>query len=154
MISAPNADTAVGGLVGSNQGTIKDCFVYGASISGANAGYAGGIAGQNFGRIEGSGYELYKYETENTTIFAKGNVGGIAGYAGAGSWILKSYMYAYSLTNPDDLAAVDAYKTIFIAQEGKVGAFTAGHVTDTKIEQSFAFAGDLGSKHISINSCI
>ena len=143
IISAPNADTAVGGLVGSNQGTIKDCFVYGASISGANAGYAGGIAGQNFGRIEGSGYELYKFETENTTIFAKGNVGGIAGYAGAGSWILKSYMYAYSLTDPDDLAAVDAYKTIFIAQEGKVGAFTAGHVTDTKIEQSFAFAGDL-----------
>ncbi len=143
MISAPNANTAVGGIVGSNQGTIKDSFVYGASISGANSGYAGGIAGQNFGRIEGSGYELYKFETENTTIFAKGNVGGIVGYAGAGSWILKSYMYAYSLTDPDDLAPVDAYKTIFIAQEGKVGAFAAGHVTDTKIEQSFAFAGDL-----------
>lgn len=142
-ITADIADTAVGGIVGSNQGTIKDSFVYGATINGVAAGYAGGIAGQNFGRIEGSGYELYKFETTNTTISAKGNVGGIVGYAGEGSWIYKSYVYAYSLANPDDLTAAEDYKNVFIAQEGKVGAFSAGHVTNTKIEQSFAFVGDL-----------
>ena len=59
----------VGGIAGSNYGTIESCSVKGA-VEGLTD--IGGIAGENFGRIENCSFE--------GAVIGKSHAGGIAGY--------------------------------------------------------------------------
>ena len=99
----------VGGIVGINKGTIQDSAAEGATIV-SNSGkaslsdIAGGIAGQNSGKILNSRVEFYnigKDGDENiVNTFKAFYVGGIVGELTEGAKIEKSYAYNYSNIYP------------------------------------------------------
>jgi hypothetical protein len=71
--SAVIADTAVGGIVGFNTGTVRNCYATGAvSGTGASSEYIGGVVGNNYG-----GTVQNCYATGSVT--GMNSVGGIVG---------------------------------------------------------------------------
>ena len=136
--------SSVGVMAGANYGTIKDSYSYGVTIYATNAAYVGGIAGQNLNVIQGCGVEFYSFaladgSTSSNKIESDGAIGGIAGFGGENSVIEKSYAYAYSLTETGN----HAISTIFDNGNVAKGVFMAGFSFGARIDQSFAFLGDL-----------
>lgn len=151
----------VGGVVGQNNGTINNAYVYGLSIvsnyTGGDANYTGGIAGYNAGKISNSGVEFYNFskkENENTqttvkNIFkANGSIGGISGFGGDKSVIEKSYAYAYSLNDSTNAQIGKIFENGSVAK----GAFSAGMSTGAVVKESFAFMGNLIAPFVSITN--
>ena len=132
------ADTGVGGIAGTNNGTIRDSSVLGLNITArGNASYVGGIAGINAGTIYGSSVEFYNLNSLDETgtkanAFSGGYVGGIAGQIVPSTTsttpsIENSYVYNY--TN----------QTTLYGGSG-VGAIIGNTLTgsDVRIYKSFA----------------
>ena len=139
------ADTGVGGIAGTNNGTISNSSVLGLNIKASeNASYVGGIAGINAGTIYGSSVEFYNLksldeeatndeEPTKANAFSGGYVGGIAGQivpstTSATPSIENSYVYNY--TN----------ETTLSGGSGVVGAIIGNIFTgsDVRIYKSFA----------------
>jgi hypothetical protein len=76
--SIPDSISYLGGIAGTNTGTIQDCQNHGIIETESSAG---GIAGFNNGRIEGSqNYGNINYTFFYTRFIWNANIGGIAGY--------------------------------------------------------------------------
>lgn len=132
------ADTGVGGIAGTNNGTIKDSSVLGLNITASgNASYVGGIAGINAGTIYGSSVEFYNLTSLDETgtkanAFSGGYVGGIAGQIVPSTTsttpsIENSYVYNY--TNQTSLSGGSGVGAI-------IGNVSTG--SDVRIYKSFA----------------
>lgn len=132
------ADTGVGGIAGTNNGTISNSSVLGLNITASgNASYVGGIAGINAGTIYGSSVEFYNLNSIDETgtkanAFSGGYVGGIAGQivpstTSATPSIENSYVYNY--TNQTTLSGVSGVGAI-------IGYISTG--SDVRIYKSFA----------------
>ena len=132
------ADTGVGGIAGTNNGTIRDSSVLGLNITASgNASYVGGIAGINAGTIYGSSVEFYNLNSIDETgtkanAFSGGFVGGIAGQivpsmTSATPSIENSYVYNY--TNQTSLSGISGVGAI-------IGYISTG--SDVRIYKSFA----------------
>lgn len=136
----------VGGLVGINYGTVKNSYSYGVTINSVNASYVGGLVGENFNKIENCGVEFYNFVTgdDDTTavsnkITANSAVGGIVGFGGASSIINKSYAYAYSLMDSSSFS----FENVFDNSTSAEAIFMAGFEAGARINESFAFMGNL-----------
>ena len=132
------ADTGVGGIAGTNNGTIRDSSVLGLNITASgNASYVGGIAGINAGTIYGSSVEFYNLNSIDETgtkanAFSGGFVGGIAGQIVPSTTsttpsIENSYVYNY--TNQTTLHSGSGVGAI-------IGNISTG--SDVRIYKSFA----------------
>ena len=132
------ADTGVGGIAGTNNGTIRDSSVLGLNITASgNASYVGGIAGINAGTIYGSSVEFYNLTSLDETgtkanAFSGGYVGGIVGQIVPSTTsttpsIENSYVYNY--TNQTTLSGVSGVGAI-------IGYISTG--SDVRIYKSFA----------------
>lgn len=148
------ATQRTGAVAGLNYGTIRNVFVYGASIN-AQSTFVGGIVGENNGLIEGTGFEFYRFKSserqgEFNTITSSGNVGGIVGFAGGTSVVRTSYVYAYSLptTNADGTNFDYNYKNI-ISANGFVGVFAGGSSNGARFIQSFGYIGNVSNVFLS-----
>lgn len=95
--STLNSNYQAGGIVGTNNGTIKNVGVYGLSITGNTI--VGGVAAENTGSIKEARVEFYNLEvgtdTYETNKFTAASVGGIVG-TNSGT-IEKAYAYDYTL---------------------------------------------------------
>ena len=88
----------IGGVVGSNKGTVSNCYSSGSGSSGANAYLSlGGLVGVNQGLISRCG------SNSNLTALVGGNVGGLVGQNVNENAVIE---YSYSLGNSRALAAV------------------------------------------------
>ncbi len=139
------ADAGVGGIAGTNNGTISNSSVLGLNITAENA-YVGGIAGINAGTIYGSSVEFYNLKsldetgTTKANAFSGGYVGGIVGQivqstTSTTPTIENSYVYNY--TSQYTLSGLDG-----------VGAIVGNIATDANVTiyKSFAvvwYEGDM-----------
>ncbi len=143
-----------GGIAGENRGTISNSKVYGLEIDLVQGGnylntVAGGIAGNNYGKIDACGVEFYNFirdveneagevtQEEYTNKFTAEIVGGLVGngsFVEQGNATTKytqisnSYVYAYSLLtdNGVDVSTFDGSITNVLNGQGDnvmVGAF-------------------------------
>ena len=148
------ATQRTGAVAGLNYGTIRNVFVYGASIN-AQSTFVGGIVGENNGLIEGTGFEFYRFKSserqdEFNTITSSGNVGGIVGFAGGTSVVRTSYVYAYSLpTTNADGTNFDYNYTNIISANGFVGVFAGGSSNGARFIQSFGYIGNISNVFLS-----
>lgn len=134
----------VGGIVGQNSGTIKDCYVLGGTVSStrtstsSKAGctaysdvyvsasaysYAGGIAGQNTGTI------INCYTTCNVTASSKATItlsGRYQLYSGA-SLIVNSSAYSYA----GGIAGTGAGKITGCFASGSINSTASGSISGT-----------------------
>ncbi len=129
-----------GGFVGSNYGKILNSNVLGLTIS-APASVVGGIAGRNFGTIDGARVEFYNLAVEGEenvyqpNKFTGINVGAMVGVIEKGSKIKNSYAYSYAPIDQTVLVA-SSYAGAF------AGEFSvASSKDDTSIDYSFAVVG-------------
>lgn len=114
---------AVGGIAGTNNGTIENARVLGLNIEGKSSekvyGVVGGIAGVNNGTITGAKVEFYNLYTGSdydTNEFTGSIVGGLVGQAGSGSSIANSYVYDYTMSGTDS-PLVGTTKGAFVGQQ-------------------------------------
>ena len=133
------ADAGVGGIAGTNNGTITNSSVLGLNITASgNASYVGGIAGINSGTIYGSSVEFYNLKsldetgTTKANAFSGGYVGGIVGQivqstTSTTPTIENSYVYNY--TSQYTLSGLDGVGAI-------IGNIFTG--SDVRIYKSFA----------------
>ena len=70
---------AVGGIVGKNCGTLRNCAFYGTVSCSGGSPYAGGIAGENAGMV----YQCTNYAAISNTTY--GDTGGVAGNSKSGT---------------------------------------------------------------------
>ncbi len=146
--------TNVGGIVGANNGTLRDCNVFGLNITAsfASNNYLGGLAGINYNIIQGSGVEFYNFENgESNKFVSNGNsgiAGGLAGYAETGSSISGSYVYAYSLADKTG----DYSSSNVMSANLYRGAFVGSTRGGDTVRESFAFVGDLTAPFVVASS--
>jgi hypothetical protein len=88
---------AVGGLVGSNSGTVSDCYSIG-NVTGASD--VGGLAGGNFGTVSDS------YST--ASVIGDNNVGGLMGENSYGGSVSNSYSTG-RVTGNEDVGGLVGY---------------------------------------------
>lgn len=123
----------VGGIVGTNNGTIDGARVLGADLTG---GTVGGIAGINKGMITNCAVEFYKFASGANGFVAVNTVGGIAGtFESENARIENSYVYDYTLAGSEVNLSTSG---------GRVGAFVgdvANGITGMRISNSFAVVG-------------
>lgn len=152
LTSSANNTGAVAGL---NNGTIRNVFVYGASISAKIGTYIGGIVGENNGLIEGSGFEFYKFRDDdsnelfNTITSDSGYVGGVVGFAGGTSVVNQSYVYAYALPTTLAGGGFDYDYGNLIKTSGFVGVFAGASSNGARFSQSFGFIGNVSDAFLS-----
>ena len=139
-----SSSSYVGGIVGQNSGTIKDCYVLGGTVSStrtstnSKAGctaysdvyvsasaysYAGGIAGQNTGTI------INCYTTCNVTASSKATItlsGRYQLYSGA-SLIVNSSAYSYA----GGIAGTGAGKITECFASGSIYSTASGSISGT-----------------------
>lgn len=143
----------VGALAGINYGTIANSASYGVSITSTNAVYVGGIVGNNQSRVENCGVEFYNFvdesgRTQTNSITTNAPIGGIVGFGGQNSVIDGSYAYAYSLMDSDNANV----NTIFRNDTAIKAAFLASFEVGARVNESFAFLGNLLTPVESNNS--
>lgn len=80
VIPLSGAVKDVGGIVGENYGTVKDCHTDGFIASlGLNPDYFGGIVGTNVGTVENC-YHEGTLKPDNVQQYSSSDIGGIVGY--------------------------------------------------------------------------
>lgn len=151
-----------GGLVGYNTGEVLNCFVLGATITSTNGSYTGGLVGNNQNVVKGCGIEFYNFvNSENVSysnyVDANGNsASAMIGFAEGNSVLSKSYAYAYCLQDSetvnvnknatrltgDDKDTIDK-NTVVFGGTGTAYAFLGGYNGGAKVEECFAFLGNL-----------
>ena len=132
IIGLRNSSTRVGGIVGSNGGTVKEAYNTG-TISSSTGQYVGGIAGRNSANIENV------YNTG--TISGNSYIGGIVGYHDGGAT-----RFAYNTGNisgTQNVGGIVGYRnngSVFLSYFTKGGGY-GNSINDSQLKQSATFAG-------------
>ncbi len=148
-----NGTGLVGGLVGTNYGTITNSSVLGLTISAPNS-TVGGLVGQNSGTISYSRVEFYnltdRNNNENTvySTFTGYIVGGLVGQASENSLIDHSYVYNYN---------IDSFTTTHISVfqgNGFKGALVGTLSGESTIYYSFAVIDNVSNYYGNVDNTI
>lgn len=131
-VAPDNSRCQVGGLAGTNYGSIENCSFTG-TVSGLN--YVGGLVGENYGTVAGcsvGGSVDGKRFTGGVAGFSAGTISGCENEAKVNTGITEGglELESLNLSGLTNLDLTDAEDTDVVSDSGGVVGFSKGVVTD------------------------
>lgn len=131
-----NGKVSTGGVVGQNNGTLKNVTVTNSDtketvvvVSPSKLGYVGGVAGQNYGTIDSTSYNVI---SGNVKITAEGDNKSVyaGGVAGLNAGAIKNVAVSINNNNDDKVYGITLDSSI-IAYAGGIAGYGNGYVDTT-----------------------
>ena len=133
-------DDRVGGIVGSNGGTIVGSYASGGSVTGANGldNDIGGLVGHSNGTIIAS---YAAVDVRDNSPLNKGEIGGLVGTAIAGGTVIASY--ASGIVDGGSIGSNGVGGLIGVHSDTIIASYASGAVSDTRIAGGLVGSGSI-----------